>query len=85
MVLEPPNASQGRIAAINTWLAPNDCNPDGFAGPDMDQLIAHTVMWSTYWDKTGVGVWNDDIEQDLNCNGIDADEEEEVDLSSDDC
>ena len=68
-VLENPALACGRTAALNLlpvcgangW----DCEGDG------KLLLAQSLLWTTCWDVPPGTCENDDLYQDLNCNGID--------------
>ncbi len=74
---EPEDA--GRIVALN-FFPPNDNGerPYFWSG-DMDQAMANALIWTGGFGKPPTVCENRTIEQDYNCNFIDASDEEPVD------
>jgi hypothetical protein len=85
VVYEPPIAGQGRVAFVNLY-PPNDLvDPASWAAAtDGGKLLGNAVLWAAGFERD-VTCENADVAQDLNCNGLDVDEERLIDNTPADC
>jgi uncharacterized protein (TIGR03382 family) len=85
VTLEPPVAGNGRVAVVNAFPPSSRADSDlwPIAG-DGDQLFAQALLWSAGFVKPDTTTFNLTMEQDLNCNGIDFNDEPDID-PPDDC
>jgi len=86
VIMEPPNPSMGRIAVLNMFPPSSDSDASFWAAAgDGDRLLSQALVWTTRVVKPDTTLYNLDIAQDLNCNGIDVADEPLIDNSSTEC
>ncbi len=82
VVLEPPTPEAGRVAVVNAFPPSSTSDTDLWrASSDGDQLFARALVWASRGFEPLPA--NFSISQDLNCNGIDVDDEPEIEVSED--
>ncbi|MEZ4236344.1 MAG: thrombospondin type 3 repeat-containing protein [Myxococcota bacterium] len=86
IVLEPPIAGQGRVAALNLFPPNDQVDPASWAaGTDNGMLLGGALNWVLGFQRQVV-CENRLVYQDLNCNGLDVFDEPLIrDNSSDTC
>jgi hypothetical protein len=85
VTLEPPIPGHGRVAAVNLYPPNTLVDPMSWdAATDGGKLLGNALLWSVGFTRD-INCENDDTRQDLNCNGIDLDDEPLIDNSSTEC
>ena len=79
-VLDSP-PPQGRIVGLNVYPVPTPFDPDGFdSDTDGGRLVAQSLLWAMGYTFPAIGCTNDTRTQDLNCNGINVEDEDPIDV-----
>ncbi len=85
-VLEPPDPAFGRVVGLNMFPIPSSCLTGGWVDDgDGDQLLSQALLWAMRYVKPPETVYNHDVYQDLNCNGLDVSEDSIIDTSAPFC
>ncbi|MBT3218905.1 MAG: hypothetical protein HN348_07415, partial [Proteobacteria bacterium] len=85
LVLVRENASHRRVAGLNFYPPSADTGGDYWQG-DADWLMTASLLWSLGFEYPDVtACWQEFIDQDLNCNGIDVSEDPLVDTADSAC
>lgn len=82
---DPDDVNVGRVVALNLYPPSTGCDPTYWSG-DADQLVARALLWAARQDRRPASACvNEDLYQDLNCNGIDVRDEPDIDMTDPVC
>jgi hypothetical protein len=85
VTLEPPVARHGRVVALNLFPPNTQVDPDSWdAATDGGRLLSNALLYAVDFVRQ-VNCENTSVRQDLNCNGIDVDDETLIDNTSATC
>lgn len=88
-ILEPMGTGAnvpGRVVALNFYPASSNVSPEFWdAGTDGDRALSQGLLYSMRLERPASTCYNTFVEQDFNCNAVDASDETLVDLTDPDC
>ncbi len=78
-VLDTP-PPRGRVVGLNVYPVPSPYDLDGFdPDSDGDRLVAQSLLWAMGYEPPAVTCLNETRTQDLNCNGLNVEDENPID------